>query len=157
MVSKGKQFEHKFKQDFLKTTNCSFLYRVPDQLSGYKGTSINICDFIIYNNSLLYLIETKTHTGNTFPFINFTQYEKMRKYVNVIGVRVGVVLWMIDHDQVLYVPVSTITEMKNKNKKSFNIKDLHNTEYNIKIIPSKKRRVFMDSDYSILNNLKEGE
>ena len=157
MISKGKQFEKKFKQDFLKTTNCSFLYRVPDQLSGYKGTSINICDFIIYDNPLLYLIETKTHNGNTFPFVNFTQYQKMLPYVGKQGVRVGVVLWMVDHDTVVYLPVSTITQMKKNEKKSFNIKDLQTTNYNIKIIPSYKKRVFMDSDYSILSTLKEGE
>ena len=105
----------------------------------------------------MYLIETKSHNGNTWPFCNFPQYVKMKDYVGKLGIRVGVVLWMIDKDTVLYLPVKTITQMKADNKKSFNIKDLQNDTYRIFTIPSKKKRVFMDSDYSILDNLQEGD
>lgn len=157
MKSKGKLFEKKFLEDFKKTFNPSFLYRLPDQLSGYKGTSSNICDFLAFGNSCLYLIETKTHTGNTWPFSNFSQYTKMKEYVDKSGVRVGVVLWMIDHDLLMYIPVKTIEKMKLENKKSVNIKDLNNPNYRIIEIPSKKKITFLSSDYSILKNLKEGD
>lgn len=157
MKNRGKDFEKKFKEDFSKNPNCHFIYRIPDQLSGYKGSATNICDFLIYNNTKLYLIETKSHNGNTWHFCNFPQYVKMKDYVGNLGIRVGVVLWMIDKDTVLYLPVKTITQMKADNKKSFNIKDLQNDTYRIFTIPSKKKRVFMDSDYSILDNLQEGD
>ena len=51
--------------------------------------------------------------------------------------------------------MSTIKKLKNDGEKSIGIRHLE--EYNIKEIPSVKKRVFMDSDYSILKNLEEGE
>ena len=67
------------------------------------------------------------------------------------------VLWMIDHDKVVYLPVSTVTKMKNNGEKSFNIKMLTDKSYNIIEIPSEKKRVYLDSDYTVLMNLKDGE
>jgi hypothetical protein len=64
---------------------------------------------------------------------------------------------MIDHDVVVYLPTSTVTEMKANGEKSFNIKMLKDKLYNIIEIPSEKKRVFLDSDYSILADLKDGE
>jgi len=46
--------------------------------------------------------------------------------------------------------------MKQDGKKSVGIKAIQEG-YNIKIIPSIKKRVFMDSDYSFLLQLEEGE
>lgn len=47
--------------------------------------------------------------------------------------------------------------MKEDNRKSVNVKYLDSNEYNIIEIPSVKKRVFMDSDYRCLADLKEGE
>ncbi len=47
--------------------------------------------------------------------------------------------------------------MKADDKKSVNVKMLDDKSYNIIEIPSVKKRVFLDSDYSCLLNLKEGE
>ena len=47
--------------------------------------------------------------------------------------------------------------MKQDGKKSFNVKDLENSIYRIIVIPSKKKRVFLDSDYTILKTLEEGD
>ena len=66
-------------------------------------------------------------------------------------------LWFIDHDKVCYVPISTITQLKKDDKKSVNVKMLQDKSYNIIEIPSVKKRVFLDSDYSILADLKDGE
>lgn len=55
----------------------------------------------------------------------------------------------------MYVPISTITEIMKTGKKSVGIVDLD--KYNIKVVPSIKKRVFMDSDYSVLLDLKDGE
>lgn len=157
MKNRGKDFEKKFREDFLKNPKCVFIYRIPDQLSGYKGSSTNICDFIVYNDSKLYLIETKSHNGNTWPFSSFPQYNRMVEYVGKPGIRVGVVLWLVDKDTVVYLPLNTIKEMILEGKKSFNIKDLQNENYRVILIPSKKKRIFMDSDYSILDDLQEGD
>ena len=149
----GKKFEQKFKLDWLKIKN-STIDRLYDTMNGYKTIS-QISDFIGYVYPNIYYLECKSHKGNTFPLTNLTQYDKLKEKVGIPGVRVGVVLWFIDHEKVVYIPISTITQMKKDNKKSINIKNID--DYNIISIPSKKRQVFLDSDYSVLQNLQEGD
>lgn len=156
-INRGKQFEGKFKEDFKKAFPDSFLLRLTDQMSGYKIVSQNPCDFIAYVYPTLFLIECKSHEGNTFSWTALSQYDKLVCNVGIKGVRVGVILWMIDHDIVVYLPISTITKMKEDGKKSFNIKMLNDDTYKVYIIPSQKKRVFLDSDYSILSSLGENE
>ena len=153
--NRGKEFEARFKQQFLASFPNSFILRLPDQVSGYKYTSSNICDFIGYAKGKLYLIECKTHLGASFPLSNLSQYNKLLPYVGIPGVRVGVVLWLIDKDKIFYVPISTVIQMKIKNKKSISYKDID--KWRIMEIPSIKKVVFMDSDYSVLDTLEEGD
>lgn len=152
--NKGKAWELKFKEDFKKSLPDSTIDRIYDQISNYKNIS-NVSDFIAYSYPNIFYIECKSKKGNTFPFVNLTQYEKLLSKVGIKGVRAGVILWFIDHDIILYVPISTITKMKEEGKKSVNIKDIDN--YNIIKIPSVKKRVFSSGDYSVLLNLKEGD
>ena len=42
-------------------------------------------------------------------------------------------------------------------KKSIGIKMLTDKSYNIIEIPSEKKRIYLDSDYTVLMNLKDGE
>lgn len=155
MISRGKQFEDKFKADFSKLTGVS-LDRLYDTTNGFYGIK-NLCDFICYKYPNIFYIECKTSEGNTWNFSNYSQYEKQLSKVGIPGVRVGVVLWMITHDVVVYLPTATISQMKLDNKKSFNIKDLDKGLYRIIKIPSEKKRVFLDCDYSVLFDLEEGE
>ena len=143
--NKGKAFEQKFKQDFQQTFPEGTIDRVYDVSSGYKTIS-NIADFIAYNYPNIFYFECKSHLGNTFPLTNLTQYDKLKEKVGIKGVRVGVVLWFIDHDAVCYVPLKSITQMKEDGKKSINIKMLSDNSYRIIKIPSEKKRVFLDSD-----------
>lgn len=153
-INRGKQFELKLKEDFEKIPNC-FIYRLQDQVSGYKTTSQNVCDFIVYMSPLLFLIEVKTISGNTFPLSNLSQLDKLRRYENITGVRRGVVLWFTEKDRIIYVPVKTIEKMLTDGKKSVNIRTIDNDGYDYIDIPSIKKRVFFDSDYSVLMNLPE--
>ena len=130
--------------------------RLYDTKNGFKAI-VNISDFIGYSYPNIFYLECKSHLVNTFPLANLTQYDKLITKVGIKGVRVGVILWFIDHDRVCYVPISTITKMKADDKKSVNVKMLDDKSYNIVEIPSVKKRVFLDSDYSCLLNLKEGE
>jgi penicillin-binding protein-related factor A (putative recombinase) len=157
LSSRGKQYEQKVKENWYKTFPKGFLYRVPDQVTGYKFTSSNVSDFIGFNNGKLFLLECKSHNGNTFPFANLTQYDKLLSYFGIDGVRIGVLLWMVEHGVELYIPVSTIKRMKEDGLKSFNVKYIGNSEYRFFVFPSKKRRVFLDSDYSLLSDLKDGD
>ena len=154
--NKGKAFELKMKEDFKKSFPNGTIDRIYDSVSGYKTIS-NVSDFIAYNYPNIFYLECKSHLGNTFPLTNLTQYDKLKEKVGIKGVRAGVVLWFIDHDKVLYVPISSITKMKADEKKSINIKMVEDKSYNIIVIPSVKKRVFLDSDYSVLANLEEGD
>ena len=150
----GKKFEIKFKEDFLKVPN-STIDRLYDTTNGFKSVS-QISDYIGYIKPNIFYLECKSIEGNTFPLGNLTQYDKLKSKVGVPGARAGVIIWFIDHEKVLYVPISSITKMKDDNKKSVNIKMLKDNLYNIVDVPSKKRKVFLDSDYSVLTILEEG-
>ena len=66
--------------------------------------------------------------------------------------KAGVILWFIDHDKVVYVPIETVIKYAEEEKKSINIKDL-DSEYVIIDLPSQKKRTFMETDYSVLGEL----
>ena len=151
----GKQFEQKFKEDFLKVPNAT-LDRLYDTTFGYKSIS-QICDFIGYIEPNIFYLECKSTQGNTFAISKLTQYIKLKEKVGIPGVRTGVIIWFYDHSKVIYAPISTITALITDGKKSINIKMLDEKLYNLIEVPSKKKRVFLDSDYSILTALKDGE
>lgn len=149
----GKEFEQKFKEDFLKLED-STIDRLYDTMNGYKSIK-QVSDFIGYVFPNIFYIECKSHRGASIPMGNITQYDKLKEKIGIKGVRVGVVLWLVDKDKVLYIPMSTIKQLKENGEKSIGIRHLE--EYNIIEIPSVKKRVFMDSDYTILKSLKESE
>lgn len=155
MASKGKSFEEKFKEDWKKSFPNSTIDRLYDNMTGYKSIS-TVSDFICYNYPNIYYIECKSHKGASLPFTNITQYDKIKQKVGIKGIRAGVVLWLYEKDRVFYIPISTIIKMKKEGKKSVGIKAF-NDGYNIIEIPSRKLRVYMDSDYTCLVDLKEGE
>ena len=95
-------------------------------------------------------LECKSHLGNTWNWSYFTQYEKLLAKKDVKGAIAGVVLWMVDHDKVVFLPIQEVEKMKADGLKSFNIKMLEEKSYNILQIPSTKKRTFLDSDYSVL-------
>ena len=145
----GKKFEQKFKEDFILSFPGGTIDRLYDITLGYKTIS-QVCDFIGYCYPNIFYLECKTIKGNTFPLSNLTQYEKLLAKRNVTGAITGAVIWFYEHDKVVFVPIKTFERLKIDGKKSVNIKYLENKLYNIIEIPSIKKRVFMDSDYSIL-------
>lgn len=64
-------------------------------------------------------------------------------------------MWLVDKEKVLYIPISTIKLMKEEGRKSVGISALDN--YFIVDLPSVKKRVFLDTDYSSLMNLEDGQ
>ena len=152
-VNRGKDFEKKLKEDFSKIPE-SFIYRLPDQTSGFYGGK-NVADFFGYKKPYFFLLEAKSISGNTFPITNFTQFEKQKEFVNIPGLRKGVVIWYTEKDRVIYVPLRTIEMMLQDGKKSVNIRTIDSENYDFVDIPSVKKRVFMDSDYSVLLDLPD--
>lgn len=152
-INRGKQFEEKFKEDFKKLEDHS-IDRLYDVMNGYKNIK-QVADFIGYLYPNIFYLEIKSHAGASIPFVNITQYDNLKKKVGIKGVRSGVVLWLYDKDKIYYIPTSTITQMKNDGEKSVGLR--HVDKYRMIEIPSIKKRVFMDSDYSILKTLNEGD
>ena len=151
-INRGKDFENRFKLDWNNCFQNSFLIRLNDNTTGYKNVSRNPSDFIGFINGRLFLIEVKSHYGNTFNFkSDFRQYDELLKYKNIEGVYPCIIIWFIDHDKVLFANIKDIESMINQGKKSINIKDF--AEYNIKEVPSIKLRTFLKSDYSFLKNV----
>lgn len=151
-ANRGKKFELKVREDLSKIQELS-LDRLTDNMSGYLNIK-NVSDLIFYKYPFICYCEVKSHLGNTFPLANLTQYEKLIAKKGIKGVRAGVVLWFIDHDRVLWVPIEAFERLKKEDKKSINVK-MDYEEYNVIQIPSQKRRVFMDSDYSVLFSVWE--
>lgn len=154
MVSLGKKFEEKIKVDF--ENGGGFIYRLRDQRNGYKITSRNISDFFGYRYPNFFILEAKSIRGNTFPIANFTQYDEMIQAPNMRGLYKGVLIWFIDVEKILYVPLKTFTQLKADGKKSVNVKTIQTEGYDVLEIPTKKKRVYLDADYSVLDSLPEG-
>ena len=154
-VSRGKQWEEKVKEDLSKLMDVS-LERVPDQVSGFKSTSQNPCDFYCYVYPHFYYIEAKSVNGNTFG-VDFAQYDRLLVRSGRKGVRTGVLLWWIPHQKVAYIPIKTFEKLKKDGKKSVNIKMLGTDEYRIIEIPSVTKRILPTCDYNVLLDLQEGD
>lgn len=143
----GKEFENKFKNDFMRTFPGEFILRLKDNTSKYKNTSKNPCDFICHIDGKIYMTEVKCHYGNTFPFSALSQYDELSEgWCDLKDVRRCVIIWMIDHSVVLCAPISEITKMMKDGLVSINIKTFK--KYNIIELDSIKRRVFLDTDYT---------
>ena len=151
-INYGKKFEERFKLDWVNSTGGAIV-RLYDNTSGYLSIS-NVSDYICYKYPNLFFIECKSHKGASIPFTAISQYDKLLSFSNIKGIRSGVVLWLYEKDIVLYIPVKTIKVLKDSGEKSVGIR--HLKDYDIIEIPSKKLRVFMESDYNVLLSLKEG-
>ena len=156
-VNRGKQFEDSIKNSFEKVHDIS-IDRLPDQMSGYAGSS-NICDFILYYYPMQLYIECKATYGNTLSIhsnnpkraygdISNTQWEGLLEKEKIYGVAAGYIIWYIDNDMTYFVPAHTAKQFKDAGKKSMNIKDLVNGFNSIRLEGSKKR-IFYDYDMEL--------
>ena len=155
-LNRGKQFEKLFMEQWHIAFPNSFIYRLKDDVSGYKFMAANPADFICYVKGRIYLIETKTIQGNTFPFSNLSQYDKLLSYSSIDGLVAGVIIWYTEQDKVFFVPIQTIKKMKEDGLKSVNAKTALDSYYVLNI-PSVKKRVFMSSDYTILADVLDNK
>ena len=62
--NRGKDFEERFKEDWDKCFPGTLIFRLKDQMNGFKQTSQNPCDFIGFpGKDTLFMIECKSHNG----------------------------------------------------------------------------------------------
>ena len=154
--NRGKEFERRFLDDWKSTIENSMIYRLYDVTMGFKSIA-NAGDFICYKYPNCFIIDTKSKEGNTLPFSDLRQYDKMLEYKGIKGLHIGFIVWFIDHDKIIWLPVETMEKIKNDDLKSFNINKMKSEDYFFLEIPSKKLRTFMSSDYSKLVEYYNGE
>lgn len=155
-TNKGKAWEDKFRQDWRKCFPNTFIFRLKDQMTGYKETSGNPCDFLCFpGNNELFLVECKEHKGASIPFTAIPQYDRLLEYQGLPGVRAGVVLWLSEKDRVFWISIDEMEKMVKDGKKSIGLKMFEDKSYNIIEIPSVKKRVYLDSDYTVLIDGKQ--
>lgn len=153
--NRGKRFEQEIRKAFSKVQDVS-IDRLHDQTTGYKNSSANICDFIVYKKPHEYYIECKSVHGNTLPFTNITdnQWNGMMEKCKINGVRAGVICWWIDHDITLFIPIQLLTLLRENGKKSLRYDETfygyNNINpyyvYSVYVVPGNKKRVFFDYD-----------
>lgn len=152
-VNRGKQFEEKFAENWETCFPGDVIIRLHDQMSGYKVTSQNPCDFICFTHNKLFMIECKSHDGSSIPFEAIPQYERLLRYKNKKDVYPGIIVWFKDKDKVIWIPIEEAEKIYNSGEKSIGLR--HMNIYKLLEIPSIKKRVFMQSDYSCLCNSYE--
>ena len=149
-INRGKIWEKCFQESWEKTFPSSFILRLPDQQSGYIGTSRNISDFIAFKSPYLYLIECKSIKGNTLPLSNLKQYERLMGYIHLPYVKIGFIVWWCDKGVTAWISLDSITQLKLENKKSVHVDYVKDKLYNIVEIPNVIKRVYPRCDLSIL-------
>lgn len=120
-VNRGKDFENQIREGFESVPGVS-VDRLIDPMAGYAGVR-NICDFIVYKEPYINYIECKSCYGNTLPFTNITdnQWKGLLEKSQYPGINAGVIVWFIDHDKTVYVPIQTLQALKCNGYKSLNI------------------------------------
>lgn len=144
--NRGKQFEEQIKDAFRKLPDTT-ITRLLDPQAGFAGVR-NICDFIVYHYPHQFYIECKSCYGNTLPFSNITdnQWEGLLEVSDIVGVVAGVIVWFIDHDETLFVPIKVLQQLKEDGGKSVNINKIDRAV--CCIIPGIKKRILFDYDLS---------
>ena len=151
-VNYGKKFELKMKADFLKSFPKGTIDRIYDTTMGYKKIS-NVSDFIAYNYPFSYYLECKSTLSGTFNIGKLTQKDKLKAKMGIKGINAGVIIWFITKEKVCYVPIEEIDRLEKSGYKSVNSKMIGDKGFNVFEIPSELRVTFMDSNYSILDEI----
>jgi len=142
--NRGKKFETQVRGDFEKVPDTS-VYRLQDSMGGYAGVA-NICDFIVYHYPVQFFIECKCHYGNTLPFSCITerQWDGLLEMSKIKGVCAGILVWFIDHDKTIFIPIDRLQTYKEQGLKSVNIRTMSDLDW--VEIKGKKKRVMFDYD-----------
>jgi len=146
-VSRGKDFEEKFREQLEGLENIS-VDRFPDPMTGFLGVR-NICDFGVYEYPFQYYIECKAFSGNTLNFksgITENQWSGLTKKNQIKGVTAGILIWFIDYDKTVFVPIEILENRRQIGFKSLNIKEILEDDLFYIEMKGRKKRVFFDYD-----------
>ena len=150
-----KEFEQQIFKDFSKVEGVS-IDRIPDQVTKYKGSSSNICDYLVYKYPKLVYLECKTVHGDRLAFSNIrdNQWKGLTEKSQIPGVTAGVICWWVDRDVTLFFPIKTLIQISQWGDKSVRydvydklLCDKFDDNLIIKI-EGKKKRVLFNYDFS---------
>ena len=160
----GKKWEAKFKSTYEKQFPGTFIYRLPDQQSGFAGGGgSNPCDFFCYPSDCLLMVECKAKSGASINFSEIRQYEKMKDYRGLEKTYPGVLVWFYEKDTIIWVSIDEMVEMKEVDgEKSIGLrmidpKKQYKKSYNIVTVPAEKLRTFMEADLKYLVEVLHGK
>lgn len=145
--SYGKEFERQVYKNFSEIENVS-IDRIPDQVTRYRGSSSNICDFIVYRKPNMIYLECKTVHGTTLPFSNIreNQWQGLLEKSKIDGVIAGVMCWWVDKDLTEFLSIEMLQTMKENGAKSVSYKLLACNGYSPIIVDGKKKRTMFEYD-----------
>ena len=131
-------------------------------MAGYAGVK-NICDFLVYRYPMQYYIECKSCYGNSMSIhsndpkkkygnITNNQWEGLLEKSKIPGVRAGILVWFIDHDDTYWLDIRLLQKHRDAGNKSikFYCDWVDGTDETSKLwtrIVGKKRRVLFDYDF----------
>ena len=147
-------WEQKFKECWLKSFPNTLCFKIPNQISGFLNVN-NFADYMCFDGKRLYLIDCKSHSGASFPLSSFPQYQRLISLKHIPNLVTGIALWLYEKDTVCFVPTYTVEKMKQNGLKSINPKTINRKKYYMVDIPSIKLRTFMNSDWSIMDNVPD--
>lgn len=159
----GKDFERQIYKAFKAIPNVS-IDRIPDQVTRYKGSSSNICDFVAYKYPNIFYLECKSVHGNTLSIhsipkegkdgklhgfygdIRDSQWDGLIEKSTIPGVVAGIFCWWVDQDITLFIPIQLLQLMRENGGKSIRYDCLACNGISTINISGKKKRVFFEYD-----------
>lgn len=156
----GKKFEEHFRKDWKKCFPNTFIFRLKDQITGYKDTSQNPCDFLAMNNGIMWMLECKETQEGTINFSKIPQLDRtegLKDYIGLSDVEPFIIVWFRKHDKVIACPAAEALRMKQNGLKSISLKMLEDKSYYIIDLPSVKLRTFLETDYTYLVDCVKSE
>ena len=152
----GKKWETIFRTAWKRQFPNTFIFRLADQMNGFKETSSNPCDFICFALSKLFLVECKEHKGASIPFTAIPQYERLLAYKDIENVFPGVIIWFSEKDTIIWVGIKEMEKMVKNGEKSIGLRMVKDKSYNIIEVGGEKKRVFIEPNcLDLVKNLKE--
>jgi recombination protein U len=115
-MKSGKRFEKNFQESIPEKI---FHYRLRDNTSSWGGNDQvrfqvpNICDYILFHNGTLCLLELKSHKGKSLPFncIRENQEKELIKATEK-GVIGGILVEFSDVNRVFWLDIQSFVEYK---------------------------------------------
>lgn len=145
--NRGKPFEKHIEEAFNRVAGVS-VDRIHDQTTRFKGSK-NVSDYIVYKRPHEYYIECKSTTTNTLSFAKITQWDALLEKSNYDGVISGVMIWFINRDVTMFIPIQSLEIAKHNGCKSvpYNCLEVDKGKgfYGFNIA-GRKKKVYFDYD-----------